>query len=111
VSPIFDTLADDFRVLLTSGEMMNKSGYKARLFSLHGTRRDDPPSQIANLYLVRLENDHVLVTFDLFKNGIKKKKFDSAIMRRQEDMTGGVAWVYVHESAHELSDAPVLWST
>jgi hypothetical protein len=108
VLPIYNTLADDFRVLLTSGDMMNKAEYWQRLVSLYGTRREDPPSQIVNLELVRLDKDHVLVTFDLYKHGVKKKKFDSAVMRRQANMPGGVAWVYVHESVHDLSEAPVF---
>ena len=106
--PIFNALADDFRVLLTSGNMMNKSEYWERLLSLHGVRRGDPPSQIVNLDMARIETDHVLVTFDLYKRGVTKKKFDSALLRRDISMPGGVAWVYVHESAHEMGVEPVL---
>jgi hypothetical protein len=106
--PIFNSLSEDFRVLLTSGIMMNKSEYWERLLSLHGVRRGDPPSQIVNLEMVRVEKDHVLVTFDLFKRGVLKKKFDTALMRRATDMPSGVAWVYVHESDHALVSEPEI---
>lgn len=106
--PIFNSLSEDFRVLLTNGKMMNKSEYWVRLLSLHGVRRGGPPSQIVNLHLARVEKDHVLVTFDLFKHGVLKKKFDTALMRRATDMPGGVAWVYVHESDHALESVPEI---
>jgi hypothetical protein len=109
--PIFKSLSDDFRVLLTSGIMMNKSEYWERLLSLHGVRRGDPPSQIVNLTMLRVERDHVLVTFDLFKRGVLKKKVDTALMRRAVDMPGGVAWVYVHESDHPLGAEPIVRRT
>ncbi|MBK6576211.1 MAG: hypothetical protein IPG17_08440 [Sandaracinaceae bacterium] len=91
--------------------MMNKSEYWERLLSLHGVRRGDPPSQIVNLEMVRVERDHVLVTFDLFKRGVLKKKVDTALMRRAVDKPGGVAWVYVHESDHTLGAEPVIRRT
>lgn len=100
--PIFNALSEDFRVLLTNGSMMNKSEYRDRLFALHGARRGDAPSQIVNLDLQRVERDHMLVTFDLYKRGETTKKVDSALLRRAIDMPGGVGWVYVHESAHDL---------
>ncbi len=109
--PIFKSLSDDFRVLLTSGIMMNKSEYWERLLSLHGVRRGDPPSQIVNLTMLRVERDHVLVTFDRFKRGVLKKKVDTALMRRAVDMPGGVAWVDVHESDHPLGAEPVVRRT
>ncbi|MBK8412187.1 MAG: hypothetical protein IPL19_29965 [Sandaracinaceae bacterium] len=64
-----------------------------------------------NLEMVRVERDHVLVTFDLFKRGVLKKKVDTALMRRAVDKPGGVAWVYVHESDHTLGAEPVIRRT
>lgn len=103
---IYDTLAPEFRVLLTNGSMMDKSEYWGRLLSLYGVRRNDPSSHIVNLDIRPIGDEHMLVTFDLFKRGVKTKKFDSAILRSSMESPSGVAWVYVHESAHELSEVP-----
>jgi len=103
---IYDRLAPDFRVLLTNGEMMNKAEYWDRLLSLYAERRNDKPSRIANLALHPIGADHMLVTFDLFKDGVAKKKFDSAVLRSAPDLPGRVSWLYVHESAHELTAPP-----
>lgn len=108
VHGIYRALSTDFRVLLTNGTMMNKDEYWHRLLSLYGERSGDPPSHITNLDLRSVGHDHALVTFDLFKKGVLKKKFDSALLRAAPALPGGVEWVYVHESDHAISAVPAL---
>jgi hypothetical protein len=99
--PIYNALADDFRVVLTSGRIMGKDEYWERLVGLHGTRKDSPRSAIANVSLRPLSDDHLLAVFDLVKDG-REKKVDSAILRSSPQSSTGIVWVYVHESCHEL---------
>lgn len=106
--PIYANLSHDFRVLLTSGVMVDREEYWRRLVSLYGARRGDPPSHIMNLELLPAGPDHMLVTFDLFKKGSLKKKFDSALMRRNAELRSGVEWVYVHESDHPIDALPPI---
>ncbi len=106
IQPIFKALAEDFRVILTNGEMMDKSEYWFRLKSLHGSREADPASHIYNLSIHSIDDEHVLVYFDLFKQGVAKKKCDSALLRKSTITSTGMEWIYVHESAHELTQAP-----
>lgn len=106
VEPIYVNLSHDFRVLLTSGVMVDREAYWKRLVSLYAARRGDPPSHILNLEMLPVGPDHMLVTFDLFKKGVLQKKFDSALMRRNPALAAGVEWVYVHESDHTLDSPP-----
>ena len=100
VTSIYESLAPDFRVWLTHGQMMDKREYWSRLLSLYGARAGSPPSQIVNLKTQRMEEDHLLVTFELVKEDGSARKFDSAVMRREPSAPGGVVWLYVHESVH-----------
>ncbi|MEE9383970.1 MAG: hypothetical protein V3V08_11215 [Nannocystaceae bacterium] len=110
IRPIYDVLARDFRVVLTSGDTLDKQDYWSRLVGLYGIRRGHPPSNIVNLSLRPVEAEHVLATFDLLKQGIRKKKVDSALFRRSSESRSGVVWVYVHESGHEIDAFPELAS-
>jgi len=108
VRPIYDALADDFRVVLTNGDILKKAEYWSRLRKLYGARSKDQPSHTVNLNLMPIEENHLLAAFDLFKDGVLKKKVDSALMRRSPSAAGGIEWVYVHESAHDLDISPII---
>ncbi|MCH4897459.1 MULTISPECIES: hypothetical protein [unclassified Pseudomonas] len=105
IKPLYDALANDFRVVLTDGQIMDRENYWERLWGLHGKRAGSPESHIINLSITPLPGDCFLTVFDLVKNGITKKKVDSALMRLDPDSPSGISWIYVHESEHETSFA------
>lgn len=105
---ISNALAKDFRVLLTNGQLMKRETYIERLAGLYGTRANSKQSHICNYEIEILADGIALVTFDLFKEGVKAKKFDTAIIRRAPEAEGGVTWVYVHESEHDLDEPATI---
>ncbi|MCX2546499.1 hypothetical protein [Pseudomonas sp. COW5] len=105
IKPLYDALADDFRVVLTDGQIMERADYWERLWGLHGKRAGSPESHITNLSITPLPGGFFLTVFDLVKDGITKKKVDSALMRLDENSPSGISWIYVHESEHERAAA------
>ncbi|MGE1173294.1 MULTISPECIES: hypothetical protein [Pseudomonas] len=105
IKPLYDALAEDFRVVLTNGEIMGRADYWERLWGLHGQRAGSPESHITNLSITPLPGGFFLTVFDLVKDGITKKKVDSALMRLDEHSPSGISWIYVHESEHERAVA------
>jgi len=101
IKPLYDALANDFRVVLTDGQIMDRADYWERLWGLYGKRVGSPESHIINLSITSLPGDLFLTVFDLVKDGITKKKVDSALMRLDPTSPSGISWVYVHESEHE----------
>ena len=102
IRSIYDALAEDFQVVLTSGELMLRERYWYRLYNLHNTRYSKPHSNIVNLKIKHLYENYVLATYDLLKEGSSEKKVNSALLRRNQQNPTQVMWVYVHESAHEI---------
>ncbi|NIF19655.1 hypothetical protein [Pantoea sp. Cy-639] len=105
IKPLYDALDDDFRVVLTNGQIMGRADYWARLWSLYGEREGSPESHIIDLSIEALPGGFFLTVFDLVKDGIPKKKVDSALMRLDPKSPSGVSWIYVHESEHERAAA------
>ncbi|MBK5417763.1 hypothetical protein [Pseudomonas sp. TH31] len=103
IKPLYDALASEFRVVLTDGQIMGRTDYWERLWDLYGTRAGSPESHIINLSITPLPGDFFLTVFDLVKDGITKKKIDSALMRVDHTSPSGISWIYVHESEHERS--------
>ncbi|QQZ44056.1 hypothetical protein IF690_11155 [Pseudomonas sp. SK3(2021)] len=103
IKPLYDALASEFRVVLTDGRIMGRTDYWERLWDLHGKRAGSPESHIINLSITPLPGDFFLTIFDLVKDGIAKKKIDSALMRIDHTSPSGISWFYVHESEHERS--------
>ena len=101
IKPLYDALANEFRVVLTDGQIMSRADYWERLWGLYGERAGSPESHITNLSITALPGDCFLAVFDLVKDGITKKKVDSALMRLDQTSPSGISWVYVHESEHE----------
>lgn len=102
IRSIYDALAEDFQVVITSGELMLKESYWHRLYNLHNRRYSRPPSNIVNLKINHLYENHVLATYDLLKKGSSEKKVNSALLRYNQQNPAQVMWVYVHESAHTI---------
>lgn len=100
VRHIFDALAEDFRIVLTDGRLMDRADYGNRLTGLYGTRRGSPASEVANLMVLTISDQYALVVFDLMKPGMPGKKVDTALLRRDPRAPAGVSWVHVHESEH-----------
>jgi hypothetical protein len=103
IKPLYDALASDFRVVLTDGQIMGRADYWERLWGLHGKRVGSPESHITNLSITPLADGVFLTVFDLVKDGITKKKVDSALMRLDPASPSGISWMYVHESEHEFA--------
>jgi len=103
IKPLYDALASDFRVVLTDGQIMGRADYWERLWGLHGKRVGSPESHITNLSITPLAGGVFLTVFDLVKDGITKKKVDSALMRLDPASPSGISWMYVHESEHEFA--------
>jgi hypothetical protein len=101
IKPLYDALANEFRVVLTDGQIMSRADYWERLWGLYGKRAGSPESHITNLSITPLPGDFFLAVFDLVKDGIAKKKVDSALMRVDRSSPSGISWIYVHESEHE----------
>lgn len=102
IEPLFSAFAPDFRVVLTDGRLMDRDAYCDRLWGLYGVRAGSPRSEIIGLSIKTVSANHALAVFDLIKDGIPKKKVDSALLRRELGSPLGVSWVYVHESEHGL---------
>lgn len=75
---------------------MNKDKYKKRLYDLKNSKRDDPKSNIKNIYINIINNKYILCNFELIKNNTKK--INSCIFKINS--YGNVKWFYVHESKH-----------
>ncbi|MHA3735290.1 hypothetical protein ACXR0M_06385 [Pseudomonas sp. Eth.TT006] len=101
IKPLYDALSSEFRVVLTDGQIVNRADYWERLWGLYGKRAGSPESHITNLSITALPGDFFLAVFDLVKEGITRKKVDSALMRVDPASPSGISWVYVHESEHE----------
>lgn len=103
VAPLHKAFAPDFRVVLTDGRLMDRDAYCSRLWNLYGVRAGSPRSEVHGLSIRMASSDTALTVFDLLKEGVPKKKVDSALLRRDPDAPLGVSWVYVHESEHSLT--------
>lgn len=97
---LLESLDNDFIVVLTNGKIMNKDKYKKRLYNLKNSKRDDPKSNIKNIYINIINNKYILCNFELIKNNTKK--INSCIFKINS--YGNVKWFYVHESKHHQDE-------
>jgi len=103
VRSIYDALASDFHVVLTTGIRMSREMYWTRLYDLHAERSCSPRSTLDSLQLKPAGSGHTLAVFELLKEGSPDKKINTALLRVDDNAPCGVTWVHVHESLHETS--------